>query len=829
MSRLGILPICILASAGFVATFAVARSQAAEPGNAQLSDVQAVDAQSLGIERVDFSRHVVPVLYKQGCSGGTCHGSFAGKGGFQLSLFASRADLDERAVRQDGFGRRIDVQQPETSLLLQKPSTRVAHGGGLRLPVGSREYALLRTWIEQGALYDASSAASIESVRVEPTSMNVSPGGLSEPLKVLAKLADGHEEDVTWLCKFESLDPSVASMDEQARLVGGQPGDVAVLAHYAGHVAYTIAIVPAEQIAGVEFPVETHSDVVDELLVAKLRRLNIVPSPACTDEEFLRRARLDITSTLPTPEEVRTFLADTSPTKRSQLIDRLLADPLHNALWATKLCDMFGADNRFLNPIPFHDWFRNKLERNIGWDQIAYGILCATAADDRTNEEINADNAIAAAQRKIAKLEAEQLKARAGVGDPPEPVEIDTTPAWRRGYGTRKTLDEMYSALKFQRTLRDEEGNSQGRILDSPAVALQLSNALLGLQLTCAQCHKHPYDKWSQSDFYGLASVFTYLRRGQDPVLKEQKVRINGIYVGTEPSEVFTVPGTGDPIGPQSLGGQPIEIVAGTDPRRQVWEWMISPEKPYFARAIVNRVWAHYFKRGLFEPVDSQSAANPPSHPEVLDELARDFVAHKYDLRHLHRRILHLNAYARSWRTNPGNAMDERNFSHRILRRLTAEQLVDSISQITDTAPALTKVYSGEIRENARVIEMAMSRFRGDDWHTLTIFGKPLRVQVCDCERSSAPSLSQVMYLYNDESLLERLSDEKGRLKGLLASEPDDAKLLTELYLWTLGRRPTDTEQNQTAAYLQTTPTREAGFEDVLWTLLNRQEFLVNH
>jgi hypothetical protein len=347
--------------------------------------------------------------------------------------------------------------------------------------------------------------------------------------------------------------------------------------------------------------------------------------------------------------------------------------------------------------------------------------------------------------------------------------------------------------------------------------------------LTCAQCHKHPYDKWSQSDFYGLASVFTYLRRGQDPILQEQKVRINGIYVGTEPIETFTVPGRGDPIGPQSLGGQPIEIAAGKDPRRQVWEWMTSPENPYFARAIVNRVWAHYFKRGLFEPVDSQSAANPPSHPEVLDELARDFIAHKYDLRHLHRRILHLNAYARSWCTNPSNAVDERNFSHRILQRMSAEQIVDSISQITGTDPALTKVYSGDIRENSRVIEMAMSRFRGDDWHTLTIFGKPLRVQVCDCERSSAPSLSQVMYLYNDESLLKRLADEKGRLKSLLASEPDNAKLLTELYLWTLSRQPTDTEQNQTAAYLQTAASREVGFQDVLWTLLNRQEFLVNH
>ena len=673
---------------------------AALPGGARCQAAESVDLQALGVERVDFARHVVPALYKQGCSGGTCHGSFAGKGGLQLSLFASRPDLDELSIRQDAFGRRVDVQQPEASLLLAKPSGRMPHGGGLRLPVDSREYALLRAWIEQGAHYDDAGLASVESVRVEPASLSISQGALSAPLKVLATLADGREEDVTWLCKFETLDPSIAEIDDNARLTAGQSGDIAVLAHYAGQVAYTIAIVPAKAVAGLEFPAETHADVVDELLVAKLKRLNIVPSPACTDEEFLRRARLDITSMLPTPEEVRAFLADSSPDKREKLIDKLLADPLHNALWATKL-PICSGHNRFLDPMPFHDWFRNKLEENLAWDQIAYGVLCATAADERTNEQINDDNAADALKRKLAKMEEDQAKARGGVGDPPEPVVVESAPAWRRGYGTRKTLDQMYSALKFQRAMFDEAGNNVGRTLDAPAVALQLSNALLGLQLTCAQCHKHPYDKWSQSDFYGLASVFTYIRRGQDPVLLEQKVRVNGIYVGTEPTEVFTVPGTGDPIAPRSLGGKPIEIVAGQDPRRQVWEWMVDPANPYFARAIVNRVWAHYFKRGLFEPVDSQSAANPPSHPEVLEELSREFVASQYDLRRLHRRILRLNAYARSWRTNASNAADERNFSRRVLQRLSAEQLVDAVSSATGTSPALTKVYSGEIRRFA--------------------------------------------------------------------------------------------------------------------------------
>jgi len=257
---------------------------------------------------------------------------------------------------------------------------------------------------------------------------------------------------------------------------------------------------------------------------------------------------------------------------------------------------------------------------------------------------------------------------------------------------------------------------------------------------------------------------------------------------------------------------------------------MVGPDNPYFARSIVNRVWAYYFGKGLIDPVDALSAANPPSHPDVLDELVRDFVAHQYDLRHLHRRIVRTAAYQRSWETNASNAKDERNFSHRLLRRMSAEQVVDAVAQSTGTRVDLKPVYSGDPnRPFERSIEYPLSRPGGGDSYLLKIFDKPQRTVSCDCERAETPNLSQSLYFYNDGALIKKITDKDGRLAWLLASEKDDGKLLEELYLATLSRMPTDAERTRANRYLQSATSRTEGFEDLLWALLNRREFLVLH
>ncbi|MBX9677605.1 MAG: DUF1549 and DUF1553 domain-containing protein [Gemmataceae bacterium] len=769
----------------------------------------ALCAAPLAAEEPSFRRHVAPILYQLGCSAGGCHGSFNGKGGMQLSLFAGNPDADHFQLR--AFGRRIDPLHPERSLLLQKPTGALPHEGGVRLKADSWQYATLKRWIENGAPLDSADAPKVLSVRVEPTSIVLPAGASPQSAKVIAKLSNHVEEDVTKYAKFESLDPGLAEVEADGKITSRRVGDVAVLGHYAGEVGFTTVLIPGPPTKLV-YPGEKHGDAVDRLLVDRMKRLNIVPSGLCDDRTFLRRVTLDVTGQLPTPEDVRKFEADADPAKRAKLIDRLLDHPLHSAMWAGKMCDMVGADDRFIGDgvYNFHDWFRNKLEANTPWNRIAYGVLVATAADDREPAQILEDQKRDADEKKKAK------EAAAKKETPP----ADSTAPWQKGYATRNTLDLFYNNLIHQQTA------PKGRIIDSKKVALRAAHVFLGVRLECAQCHKHPYDRWSQADFFGFSTVFAHVDYGVDPVLKEKKVNLAGTHVAMKPMETFPDPVTQEPLPAKILGGPAIEVKAGVDPRRETWKWLIAKENPYFASAMANRLWGHYLGRGFVEPADAQAAANPPSHPEVLAELSRDF-AKDFDLKKLHRRILNTFAYQRDWRTNVSNAKDDRNFSHHLLRRVTAEQALDAIAQITDTPIKLPKRFASP-RDGQKAAEVAMSRVGGDDGYVLQIFGRPIRVQACDCERSAAVGLSQTMYLLNDEKLIAKIHDAKGRLKKLVDATPDDDRLIDELHLWTLTRTPTDEERSKAREFVREAGNRLEGYQDLLWALMNRNDFVIN-
>ncbi|HZZ77419.1 MAG TPA: DUF1549 and DUF1553 domain-containing protein [Gemmataceae bacterium] len=764
----------------------------------------------------EFARHISPMLYQLGCSAGTCHGSFSGKGGFRLSLFAGSPEMDYQNIRGT-LNRRLDAQDPERSLLVLKPTGQLDHGGAVKLRRGSWQYDLLVRWIRNGARYQPDKDTRVLSIRVEPASL-VFPTS-SATLKVIAKLSNGQEDDVTRFTRFESLDPSTAEVDASGSITPKLPGDTSVLAHYAGQVGFTTVLVPHAANAKLKSPAQTVHDPVDKLLLGRMAKLNIVPSPVCDDLTFLRRVYLDVIGQLPTPDEIRAFQSDKAANKRAKVIDRLLAHPLHAATWAGRMCDMTGADDRFLadGVYQFHDWFRNKLEANWPWDKIAYGVICATAADGRDPQQILADQKRDTDERKLLKeLQKKDKNAKL-------PIDPSKKP-WQIGYGTRNTLDFFHSNL-----IHVQEIPGKPRIIDSKKVALRVATTFLGVRLECAQCHKHPNDRWSQADFFGFSMNFAHTHiGGVDPALKAAKVNLAGVHVQTTPAETMLDPETQQPLKARILGGADIEVKDGVDPRKELWKWMTSKDNPYFARAIVNRTWAFYLGRGFIEPPDSQAAANPPTHPEVLDELARDFIAHKFDLRHLHRRILNTLAYQRDWRTNASNAKDERNFSHRLLRRLNAEQAVDAIAQATGTEPKFAKRF-GTPRTGIKAAELALSRMGGDDAYVLQIFGRPLRVQNCDCERSAAASLSQTLYLFNDEKLLAKIHDPKGRLQGLVAKTSDDRKLLAELYLWTLTRYPTDAEVERSVKHVRQAASRLEGYQDVLWSLLNRHDFVVNH
>jgi hypothetical protein len=780
-----------------------------------------VHASDLAAETPSLGRHISPLLYKLGCSAGECHGSFSGKGNLRLSLFAADAELDYREIHA-GFDRRINRQSPELSLLLRKPTNQMPHGGGARLQVDSPEYKLLLKWIIAGAPADPLDLPKVQAVRVEPATIVASPQSVAPRVRVFAKFSDGREVDVTPFARFESLDSSIATADRQGQVETLRSGDTYVLAHYAGQIGYLATLAPGPTLTE-PFPTEKLDDPIDRALVDKLRRLNIVPSGIVGDTDFLRRVYLDVVGRLPTPDEVRAFLADKSSNKRQQVIDRLLVDPLHAAVWANKFCDAMGADNRTMydeSVYRIFDWMRNRFERNTPWDEIVRGALTGTIADGRSLEELQREN------ERLIELRKQQTELQKQ-GKKPEDTKLDGKP-WHTKLANRQTLEDFSYNLKF----RVQAGPRKGR-MDPRPLAQHVATAFLGVRLECAECHKHPHDRWSQQDFFSFTSCFAYLDRGLSPEMREQKLNyINGTFVTAEPQETFPDPKTGEILPPRPLDGPVIEVKPGVDPRLEVWRWMVAPENPYFTRAIVNRVWAHYFGRGLIDPVDALAEANPPSHPEILDELVRDFREHKFDLRHLHRRLLNTRAYQRDWATNASNHADERNYSHRVLRRMSAELMLDAVNDVTGAKLVIDREVYGGPKDNRtieRAIEMPLSRPRGDDSYVLKIFDKPQRTQSCDCERSSAPNLSQALFFYNDTALVAKITDPAGRLTRLLGTMADNDRLLDELYLAALSRLPTETERKRSAEHVQDSKSRQEAFEDLFWSLLNRHEFLVTH
>lgn len=752
-----------------------------------------------------FLRHVEPLLAKVGCSNRACHGSFQGQGGFRLSLFGSDAKMDFDALLKDPKGARVEVADPDSSLALLKPTLKMGHKGGKRFEVDSWQYRLLRSWIADGAKFAPGQEAVVARLEVIPSQMVLAKRGEKLPLKIVAHYSDGTAEDVTALTQFSSNDTVIATATEDGLVTAGTFGDTAVVATFGGSVSTAHVLIPRPDAGARPFAFPANNKI-DGFVAAKWRKLGIQPSDLADDSEFLRRVSLDLIGTLPTADEVRRFLADKGPDKRARKIDELLQRPEYAMFWATKFSDLTGNDDRF-TPVPrpktawlWYDWLKDKLQRNVPYDELVAGIVTATTREGRSLEETVQEH---------AKL-AETLDNGFDQGT----------------YAKRKTNDLFWK--------------KGGKRLDE--VALQVSYAFLGIRLECAQCHKHPFDRWTQDDFKSYVAFFTSIRVGvpndvpkdvADKAKDKKKYQYREVFYQFRPSKGQKVKGaknsanvSQDPKA-RALGGSEYPLEEGKDPRVALMNWMRAPENPFFARAIVNRVWAHYFGAGIVDPPDNLNAANPPSNPALLDWLTQDFIAHKFDLKHLHRTILNARVYQLTWRTNPTNELDRRNFTHAQLRRLPAEVVVDAIDQATGSQEA----YSKQIAPmGTRAIGLAPSRLGNNGpGYALAIFGRPLRTQTCDCERSADAGLPQAMYLINDTDVNTKLSAPKGRLAGLLKEIADDPKLVEELYLATVSRFPTAEERAKALDYVAKAADRKAGFEDVLWSLLNLREFVFNH
>ncbi|QDT37076.1 DUF1549 and DUF1553 domain-containing protein [Stratiformator vulcanicus] len=738
-------------------------------------------------ESPDFQRHVVPLLGRVGCNGRACHGSFKGQGGFQLSLFGYDFESDHEQMTGEDYSR-IDRESPRESMVLQKPTLQMDHDGGEVITANSWQYNLLSRWIEQGAK-ELKGEAELTRLEVTPDEIVSSKTGEEIELRVVAVWSDGSTEDVTPLCRFQTNDPTVAAIDEHGSITIGESGDTHVVVFYDSAVRPIPVIKPFNANYGSTYPtVQTKSEV-DQLVVQKLRKLGIVPSELAGDADFLRRVQLDLTGTLPAAWEVEAFLSDDSPNKRSEKIEELMQTPAYAAWWATKLCDMTGNNPASLNnevgrDRASEDWFRwieKRVAENRPYDELVEGIVLAVSRED---DESYAD--YCEAMSDIYRVDA------------------------KADFADRSTMPHYWA----RRTFTKPEDRAIG-----------FAYAFLGVRIQCAQCHKHPFDQWTQTDFKNFEAFFTGVTYNVDPKSKKEYQQMLQAISGDEKGNAarqkigsLLLQGEVVPLrevyaetpapalknkkqnqrrrnrtrvaeSGRVLGGEEINFSeAGGDIRKPLMDWLRSKDNKYFARAFVNRVWANYFNRGIVEPPDDLSLANAPVNGPLLDYLADGFIERGYDMKWLHREITNSDTYQRSWRPNETNASDESNFSRAVHRRLPAEVAVDALAFATaadDRVRALKESNEGR----AIAVPGAGQRSRaiteaGNAGFAFEVFGRSIRESNCDCDRSADPSVLQTIFLRNDNDLLKRLEANGdtwiAQLKGCIAPGAADRQTVAE-------------------------------------------------
>jgi len=806
-----------------------------------------------------YQRHVTAIFSKAGCNGGTCHGAVKGHAGFRLALFGGDPAGDHARLLREFGGRRLNLANPAASLLLKKATGEADHGGGVRLRVGSLEYEVLRKWIAAGAVADDAARSRVKVLRVSPVESVAKPGETFR-LKVEATFGDGSTEDVTAYCSFESLDRAVASVDSFGTVTGVGVGDAGLMVRYRAHPAAARVIVPRP--AASPFADVKPNNFIDTHVLAKLNRLNLQPAAVCDDATFLRRVHLDVTGELPSSETVRNFLADNSADKRAKKIDELLTRPGHADLWTLKFCDLlkaadFGvyADALSLEADAprFQAWVRARLGENMPYDVFVERILLATSKEGRSMEEYAG--------------EVKSLFEGYSLGRPD--LEL---------YAKRKTLDLFW----------------QRRGSDGVSGTLQVAHAFLGLRLECAQCHRHPHDNWQQEDLLDFANFFMRVRtvgfgdqnekkfpdaaafykkfndeaKSLEADVKKRK-ELTTAKDATAMTEAFKAetaamekrakmmpeiarrimqaecrllpPGTAAKVS-STLGtreskafrllgeSDAITVPADRDPRELVVAWMRKPENPYFARAIVNRVWAHYHGRGIIDPPDNLSAFNPATHPELLNELCDGFVKSKYDLRWLHRTILNSRTYQQSSTPAEGSASDRANYAYFAIRRLPAEVLLDAVNTATGTTEKMDMKYQ-HWPDDMNAVQVPFTPKNPFVAFVLENFGRPKRnaaVQ-CDCERDGSGSIFQVLTLANHPRMWEKIKEPTGRVAKLSKATTDDSSKIDELFLATLSRLPSETERDASVRFVKAAESPEKGLQSVLWSLVNTREFLLQH
>ncbi len=681
-----------------------------------------------GKGKVDFVRDVNPVLSRLGCNQGTCHGAQAGKNGFKLSLRGYDPIFDIRSLTDELAARRINAANPEESLMLRKPLGITPHQGGAVMDIGDSNHAILRRWIADGCKLDLTTPR-VSSLEVFPTNPIVNSPGDDQQVRVVARYTDGSSRDVTLQAFIDSGNTEVALAKSGGMLTAVRRGESPILARYEGAYAAATLVVMGNR-DSYQPPAFAAFNTIDELVSQKWRRMKIVPSGLCDDSTFIRRVYLDLTGLPPSSDEVRSFLADKTPSheKRSAVIDRLIASNAYVDYWTNKWADLLQVNRKFIGvegSTAFREWIRTAVAENRPYDQFAREILTASGS--------NKDN-------------------------PP---------------------------ASYYKILRDPDATMENT-----------THLFLGIRFNCNKCHDHPFERWTQDNYYETAAYFSQFALEKDPASGNKNIGGTAVE-GAKPlyekvvdmqSGEMKHARTGQDVAPEFPFDVPHDCTENASRREQLAAWMTDPDNPYFARSYVNRLWGYMLGVGLIEPIDDIRAGNPPTNPELLDYLTQSFIDNGFDTRSMLRMICNSRTYQLDVATNPLNTDDTLNYSHAMPRRLPAEVIYDTVHALTGSVSDIPGVPKG-----TRAAALSDSGVNLTDGF-LTNLGRPVRESACECERSSGLQLGPVMALISGPTIGSAISDSNNELAKIIAANSTDEAVADEIFLRALSRTPTEDE-----------------------------------
>ena len=590
----------------------------------------------------------------------------------------------------------------------------------------------------------------IERLEVYPDEFALPAVGDTQQLKVLAYFTDGSVEDVTRKTVYESSDEPIAEVSEDGLVTSMRWGGTAILARFLGQVSAAFVTIPRASEIE-DYPEFPASNFIDTFVGAKLKKLNVVPSALSSDEEFIRRVYLDTVAKLPTPNELQAFVENRDANKRAALIDELLERPEFVDLRTLRLGDMLRCHPRLLGGAGL-----DRRSATLFHEWIQDNVEKNTPYDQFVREIITA-----------------------------------------RG-STYQVGPANYYRI---------EAAPDGR-------AETTAQAFLGLRLTCARCHKHPFDRWTTDDYWNFAAFSGKVATRDGKLYRERVIYynptgrvINQSVLGNRGEEAI----------PTVLGGDPVERRYQGDYVKLLADWMTSPTNPYFAKATVNRLWSYYFGRGIIHPVDDMRETTPATVEGLLAALSEEFVRSGFDTKQTIKLILNSRTYQLSSIPNTTNELDDRFFSRFYPRPMLAQVFLDALNDVVEV-----KEKFGRYPMGTRTVQLPLPVGR----RFLSLFGMSNREVLSELDPKLEPTLTQALHVINSPYVNDKIGSGDNIVGRLVNSDRTNKQAIDDLYLKVLSRLPSETEFAEANQYIAGSPSRQEGFEDLLWALVSSRAFL---